>query len=165
MWYFIIGIIAVTGIILGCTSKSKKIASESNGKDSILPGTNALKDSIIPEYSREDIMRKLLKLSMTPAPEDLSRGAMCYDMAMPPETAAYICPKCSEKTLYERDKFENGYEIIEKVLYDIGACREMVKKIKGINVSLDESQYCRKCSPNVTNPQLCLTTKIPCFAL
>lgn len=50
--------------------------------------------------TRDEIRKRLEELAASAPPKDLSLGAMCYSMAEPPETAAYICPRCGERTLY-----------------------------------------------------------------
>ena len=79
---------------------------------------------------------------------------MCYDVAAPPDRAEYVCPKCGEKTLYVS-------EMAPFVLYEIPTCRTQVSQIKNIEIVLDESQYCKKCSPNIDDPALCLIVKYP----
>jgi hypothetical protein len=111
-------------------------------------------------FKREDIQRRLLDLSKNTAPTELAPGAMCYKPAMPPKSADYTCLKCGEKTLYnlvtaeDRNQTSRAIGIVE---VDIPNCRRTIKLIKGIDVSLDESQFCKKCCPDVKSPKLALT--------
>lgn len=121
-----------------------------------------------PEVEREALSKKLEELSNQLAPPDLKPGAMCYDQAAPPERAEYVCPKCKEKTLYAlaqdggtippEDSVELS-RIAADLNYQLSSCRRLVKEIKGLNVELDESQFCRKCHPEVKNPQLGLIVR------
>ena len=96
---------------------------------------------------------------------------MCYDTAFPPDRIEYVCPSCGEKTLYARK--EHGEEQTSEVednlratgrdkvrAYDrveeIAKCRGAIKDIQGIKAELDESQFCRRCRPNVEDPVLFL---------
>jgi hypothetical protein len=77
-------------------------------------------------------------------------GAMCYKMAAPLQRIEYICPVCGERTLYDLN-----YNDVDN-LYDY---RALVKQITKIEVKLDESQFCKKCSKNITDPHFCLLVK------
>jgi hypothetical protein len=110
---------------------------------------------------RTAIQTMLKKLAETPAPERLSFGAMCYEMALPPTRADYVCPKCGERTLYgdsttdTKGQLSSGAAMV--VDEEISACRREVQelhRLAGDAVTLDESQFCRKCSPTVTDPKL-----------
>jgi hypothetical protein len=108
-------------------------------------------------------IRALLKrLADTPAPNKTSTGAMCYSVAPSPPRAEYICPKCGERTLYDDSKLkpEKQREYgVDEVRWEIPACRrelQELRKVAGDAVALDESQFCRKCSPKITEPKLVL---------
>ena len=106
----------------------------------------------IQSLSRSDIQQRLGKLLKAPVPEKLQFGAKCYEMAAPPERAEYVCPKCGEKTLYTKSEAE----IVE---WKIPDTRRNFKELQGMpskGFSLDESQFCRKCSPNVKTPKIVL---------
>lgn len=49
---------------------------------------------------RDEMRKRLEELAKSAPPKDLSSGAMCYEMATPPERAEYVCPACGDKTLY-----------------------------------------------------------------
>ena len=57
----------------------------------------------IGKLSQTRINEMLEKLETTQAPEP-RMGAMCYDMAGPPNRVEYVCPVCGEKTLYTEQK-------------------------------------------------------------
>lgn len=153
MWYLAISILAIISLIFGITGILKtKPESPSTGQtlrvDHRLQ-TMAPRDSINGKSSREEIEKKLTKLAKSPAPTSLKPGAMCYDMAGPPERVEYVCPICGEKTLYTDDK-------TYFIFYDLQTCRTAITSIEGLDIRLDEKQFCKKCSPDVTKPELCL---------
>ncbi|HBX51443.1 MAG: hypothetical protein A2275_14350 [Bacteroidetes bacterium RIFOXYA12_FULL_35_11] len=142
MWYIaVLIIIFLAGAFF--------LATGTKGNSSEKYSEQAPPDSGKKIISRQELVNKLQKLSDTEAPKNLEMGAMCYKTAGPPERAEYVCPKCGEKTIYHR----NNTRFIEK---EIPACRGLVSKIKDMEISLDESEYCRKCSPSVTEPELCI---------
>ncbi len=159
MWYLGVVIVFALGFIIsfskfGFNNKafSKTTAKNTNAKSQETNKDNEAgnqKKRIF--YSRKDIKKKLLELFSKPKPKTLAMGAMCYEMAAPPERAEYVCPACGEKTIYtiKRSEFIQWY---------LPQARRMIKNlnIKGIGVKLDESQFCKKCSPKIENPQLCL---------
>ena len=115
-------------------------------------------------FMHRSALRNLLNsLSKTKTPEFLGIGAMCYYPTMPPDKIDYNCPKCGSKTHYENeiseleinDKEVKYYDLIESV-YDIPNCHRTLKMIRKLDVSLDESQFCKKCSPDIEKPKLVL---------
>lgn len=104
--------------------------------------------------TREEIARRLKTLSASEPPKNLSMGAMCYAPRIyNPQKAEYVCPKCGAKTLYP--------ERMEQLIIDIPKCRRYVKEIRQIALQLDESQFCKKCSPSVKSPSLVLVVSYP----
>lgn len=93
-----------------------------------------------------DINRLLTRLAEKPVPTNLSFGAMCYDMAAPPERADYVCPTCGTKTIHALIK--KGQRIgwnapalrVEQYRVDIAELRKL-----GLDAKLDESFLCSKC--------------------
>lgn len=154
MWYIVACIIAVAGMIVGLIS----IVKASAAPEEEIPAGQRVDhrgmpvnppDSITGSYSRDEVQKKLKKLASSPAPAMLKPGAMCYSVAMPPDSAEYVCPKCGEKTFYTES-------YVYMVKYDIPSCRSAVKTMPGLKVELDESEFCRKCSPAVKSPALCM---------
>ena len=162
MWYLIIIIILIFGV--ACTSKIKtqsnnKAGKNINTKDKI----EIVNDTIKPLYSKKQIEEKLNNLANTPPPTDLSFGAMCYSIAISSiDKFSYICPICSEKTIYNKNKIdENDWWNVKNVLeYGLASCRREIEKVNGINIKLDESQFCGHCSPKIEKPELCLLVNI-----
>ena len=120
----------------------------------------------------DTISSRLRELNSGPKPLLIKHiDAMCYDTAFPPDRLEYVCPACREKTLYARRETEEKSSIeVEDIMRSlqkqreqpyycvekIEDCRRTIKNIKGIHVELDESQFCRKCRPDVTHPVLLL---------
>jgi len=75
-------------------------------------------------------------------------GAMCYDMAAPVNRVQYHCPVCEESTSY--------YSTFGDNIGDLYNIRLSISRITKIDVKLDESQFCKKCSPDVKNPEYCI---------
>jgi rRNA maturation protein Nop10 len=112
----------------------------------------------IHQYSRSELKEKLKILAATPVPMDsISFGAMCYAIAVRKhqhiEKETYHCPKCGSKTVYHSDEYSYSY-----LKYTLPACEALIKEIEGIDLSIDPSQFCKKCS-NIAEPQLGLIAK------
>ena len=88
---------------------------------------------------------------------------MCYDAAESLDRVDYVCPKCGERTLYDDSKLEAKKRFKEGVSKVVGeeipGCRREIteiRKVAGDVFVLDESQFCRKCSPTIVEPKLVL---------
>jgi hypothetical protein len=140
MWYNIIFIIVIfIAVVAGFSGYSF-----AKGNSGYTPDKIKLADA-------------LEKLRKTPAKQPSVNnkpveplGAMCYEVATPLERIEYICPVCGEKTLYYSD-----YDDVD----NLRDYRALVKQITKIEVKLDESQFCKKCSKNITDPHFCLLVK------
>ncbi|MGV8120204.1 MAG: hypothetical protein AB2L14_10635 [Candidatus Xenobiia bacterium LiM19] len=160
MIYVLSGIFIVLLILSLSFSGCGKTAGPSS-PGSLRPGAAVASPQTKPatqNLSREEIAAKLKKLSESPPPKDLKMGAECYKVAMPPDRAEYLCPVCGQRTLYASEKKGRSADagFIEE---DLPECRRLIKEIKGLDVSLNESEYCRKCSPDAKNPALILVVK------
>ncbi len=109
----------------------------------------------LPRGSRAGIADRLAALAREPAPTDLSRGAMCYAPMPEPPRVEYLCPACGERTVYPASG-EGYYACLR-----IDACRRLVGEIRGLDVRLDESEFCAKCRPGTISPRLTLVLKVP----
>jgi hypothetical protein len=108
---------------------------------------------------RAAIKAMLKKLVDSPPPKDLKSGAMCYKPMQLPIRADYVCPKCGERTLYDATKLKNVAGMPHVVEWEIPSCRrefQLLRKVAGDAIAFDESQFCKKCAPKVTNPKLIL---------
>ena len=112
--------------------------------------------NILP-FSKEDLKARLRKLKDSPTPEKLNFGAMCYDMAASPNRIEYVCPACGEKTLYANETnpdLFNQSSSIHTLLFDLQHIRNKKETMKKWNILIDESQFCKNCSPNIKTPEL-----------
>lgn len=142
-----------------CYSQTPAAPAPASGPPPAATTTEGVKS-----LDREQIREMLKKLSDSPPPKKLSAGAMCYSMAAPPQVGTFICPKCGERTLYDESEKAPPLDRAEKgtarlVEWEVPACRRQIaaiRKLVGDSVTLDESQFCRKCSPNTTSPKLVL---------
>lgn len=136
----------------GCRGLSKFDIPKSNSPVSVIQPA-ATPSLITSNLTREEIAQRLKKLAVSKPSNQIECIATCYKMASNPVRSEYVCPKCGEKTLY------NSYAGI--VLRDIPECRRLVKeiKIKGLNIELDDSEFCKKCNSGIKNPQLSLIVK------
>lgn len=149
MWNSFIFFLTSAFVALGfrvTVSKSNIKSMDENDNKSISP-----EDSIKGPFTTKNIHDRLVSLSKKPAPKELKMGAMCYEMAAPPQRVEYVCPKCGAKTLYASNYVNT--------IQNISSCRSQVESFKGLNAKLDESEFCKKCSPKIKDPQLCLEIK------
>jgi hypothetical protein len=149
MWYIFIFVIIAAGALFtglfGCANPSKTVGNDY--------GTGQTPfDTIKGLFSKQQIKEKLEALANAPAPEVLKTGAMCYKIAAPPDRTEYICPVCGERTVYTDDLAR----FIER---DLPVCRTLADSINGIGFTLDEKSFCKKCSPDVKEPSLCIQIK------
>ena len=107
--------------------------------------------------SKNELSEKLRALSKSEATKTFSDGAMCYKPSMPKDSAEYVCPKCAARTQYSKNRATAV--LIDRELPQI---RTALKAIHGLDVSVDESQLCRKCTPHAPEwPQVALVVKHP----
>lgn len=117
-------------------------------------------DSMNRRPDREEIALRLRKLAESPSPSELDMGAMCYDMAEPPDRIDYVCPVCGEKTLYS---FESDERIADMFMlqFELNECRRITHNLIGLDAELDETEFCMRCRPEVTEPVLVLKVRYP----
>lgn len=141
--------------------------------------------------SREDIQKQLAVIAKSPPPLGQPPGAMCYKVAAPPSRIDYVCPTCGEKTLYAYDaqgfnhtptsesddpnvvflsylahlesiaKNTKSRSMCHVVYFDLGHSRRLIPWIKKLDIELDESQFCKHCSPNIEEPKIGLIIRYP----
>lgn len=158
----ILVIILSSGFLIACKAKIDKDKLPENTNNMQVNGNNDIPgDSIKPLFSKKQIELKLKKLANTPPPSDLAVGAMCYSPRMNDTTNfEYICPVCGEKTIYS-DIGNNWEWSVESLEQNLWASRREVAKIKGVNIKLDETQFCKHCGVNHDKmPELCLLVNI-----
>ena len=111
-------------------------------------GVVAVKTRDLKGLNRQQIQQMLQRVA-TAKPPAPKMGAMCYDMAAPPNRAEYVCPVCGEKTLYTQQQ-------ARRVSWELETCRRLMKEIASSAVTLDESSWCKKCQPDAKEPALAL---------
>jgi len=99
--------------------------------------------------SKAEILKKLKELKNKPIPTELSTGAMCYKVAMPPDRIDYICPVCGEKTLYLKNP-------AFPILKELPSMRSLVKPLEKYGIVLDERALCKKCQTQTSEKTVCL---------
>jgi hypothetical protein len=109
-------------------------------------------DTVKHFLTKEEIAAKLISLAKSSPPTKLSEGAMCYKVAGPPRRAEYICPTCGAKTIYT----DNEAYWINR---ELPTCRATIKTIKCLDIKLNESQFCKKCSPKTEDPSIGIILK------
>ncbi len=153
--------LAIACLAVGC--KEEKQDTQPPAKISSTNSTTML--------TREDLRKRLNKLAAigidnVPTTE---KGAMCYYMPPPPNRTDYICPKCGERTIYTNQTTLDGEQPSQTIdgiaLYNVNqlpAIRREIGALRslGLDASLDESEFCGKCKPNVPRPLLCLSVKM-----
>ena len=132
-------------------------------------------DTVSYLFSKAQIEERLEYLSSSPTP---SSYWSCGNPPFSCPIISYICSTCGGETLYGSDsyvipkkefiqnrmgyfepKFFN-YEAYIIVYREIAKIRKEIQEVKGINISLDESEFCKYCSPYTTNPSLNLSVNI-----
>lgn len=104
------------------------------------PGTTITVNKVT-SLTKAQLKEMLARIEKSTAPPE-KMGAMCYDMAAPPERADYLCPKCGRKTVYVKS-------MAIMISQDLVSVRRMlldVKKIAQLDISLDESALCKGCA-------------------
>jgi hypothetical protein len=162
MWYMIIAGCLIVGVFFTSRLRSCNTPSQSENITSSINSSDNISDTIKGMFSRKQIDLKLKNLAETTPPTNLSYGAKCYSKAyFNNNVFEYICPVCGEKTIYKKKNGDNNFFLIENILaFDLEICRKQIEKVKGINILLDESEFCNKCKPNKKNPSLCLKVNI-----
>ena len=109
---------------------------------------------------RAAVQKMLKRLANSAPPEKTSIGAMCYKPAGSSDRVDYLCPKCGERTLYVRHRQglpdDPVVWIVDK---ELPKCRREFQELRKVAydaIEFDESQFCRKCSPEVTSPRIAI---------
>lgn len=149
MWYLILALIAVAGLIFGYSSLTSCSGNVNQNNHPQVPP-----DSIKPLYSKDEVLILLEDLAQTKVKDNLNPGAMCYSPKPITQRAEYTCPLCGEKTLYT-------YSEAEVVEDEIPACRRLASRFDKSTLFIDETQFCSKCrKDSVDEPKICLVTKL-----
>jgi len=139
------GLLTMVLIVIGCLWLT---GCGQAGKEQETPDQgSAVTTNAVKGLSRSKIQQKLKKLSESPAPKHLKPGACCYDTATMLERIEYVCPQCGEKTLYTNEA---------PTLVAARRALNVLQERAGNAFSLDESEFCRKCRPDIKEPKLFL---------
>jgi hypothetical protein len=113
--------------------------------------------AVVP-LSRDEIARRLRKLSEMPAPPTQILGAMCYEpMAPASDQVRYVCPVDGTVVVFPVAHAQVARHA-QRIRQQLAEVRDL-----GLDVSLDESDLCPKCrgSRPVTSPALTLVVRYP----
>lgn len=144
--------VAIILTIFGCGKGPSAQNQSKNSNQNASSLNNQIPDKI--SLSRDALKKYLRQLANSQPPTKLAIGAMCYEVAAMPNRSEYVCPECGEKTLYTSGP-ENW------IIQNLSNYRRRAKLITKLSVELDESQFCKKCSPEVTKPHIALIIRYP----
>ncbi|MEN6307306.1 MAG: hypothetical protein ABFD91_06070 [Anaerohalosphaeraceae bacterium] len=162
--HYILLVMILLGLIFLTASCRKEMPSDPNSA-----GVTVTTVSSCGFLSQEQVRQQLQKIAQSPRPKIKAPGAMCYAVvANSPDYAEYICPKCSSRTQHysqtqnplNKEIIYNG-KAISALTYELDACRRKIKEVPKLSVELDESQFCKHCSPDVKTPSLVLIIHYP----
>ena len=141
MWYIVpLCAVLIVSTVFGI-SKNRDRTNAKSGSLNLYVNSPS-----IGSQSRSDINLLLSRLENEEPPESVM-GAMCYAPMGQPSSAEYVCPICSEKTIY-------GSSYASFIDRELSGCSRLVESINlntDFEVSLDERLYCDFCSPDSTN--------------
>ena len=148
------GIIALL-LLIGCLVLAGGCSGQSSSPPPVVVSAKGIQS-----LDRAAIRAMLKRLADTAPPTKDTMGASCYGPRPPITRSDYVCPHCSERTLYEENSEKQGmHGIADVVDREIPECRREyieLRKVAHEAVVLDEAQFCRKCSPDVTEPAILL---------
>jgi predicted RNA-binding Zn-ribbon protein involved in translation (DUF1610 family) len=153
----VIAVLCVFGLSCRKSTPSNSTGGEPQGTVTIFSGKF---------LSHQEIQKQLALIARKPAPKKLAMGAMCYAVAVTSSRIDYVCPTCGEKMLYalEDSSDKTKRDIQWKAISDIQSLeslRRLAQQIKKLDISLNESQFCKHCHPDVIEPKLGLIVKYP----
>ena len=175
MKYLSIVLTAVMGLFFTQTVVAQSDSEASESKT----------DTVSVLLSKKQIMEKLELLPDTLPQSPIPRRYYPLYSVGGISSIAYICPICGTETKYghyrewlgnlgkeEYTKNDFGnFEPICFVFYDddenfqivawgMKYCKREIQEIKGIHIALDESEFCKYCSPSIKDPKLGLLVNI-----
>ena len=110
------------------------------------------------DSSQAHIRKHLRLLAQTSAPQSLIPRGTCYIQALPPNRVEYACPECGNKTLYANPEGKRDSNV-RFIARELQACRRLVSQIQGLNAKLDESSFCKSCTPDAGKRELVLVVE------
>jgi hypothetical protein len=162
MEYLVTLLFVIFVVICLSFSGSREAARASSGRQNLPPALMARQPSPLEtgNLTKEEIRRRLEKISTCSPPRELKTGAMCYAPRLLPERVDYICPLCGQKTLYVSSKGDNIAQM-EYIIESLPECRRLAKQAKGVVLHIDEKEFCRKCTPGGATHKLSLVVSYP----
>lgn len=109
------------------------------------------------KLTRDEIKSRLERIAEEEPPHCYGPMAMCYSPASPPEEVVYTCPVCLHRTVHNDP--DKAWDINATLEWKLEHIRDSITKIRGIEVTLDEREFCRRCSPGIETPSLRLLIK------
>ncbi len=104
----------LAGGIVSCSEKSPQSKAPASGA-SVIPAAR------LAGLSKAEIKKLLVEIEAA-KPTEPHLFAGCYDVMLPPQATEYVCPVCSEKTLYTKEQFWAFQE-------DLDSCRRFLSYI------------------------------------
>jgi hypothetical protein len=157
MYYLIIGAVLVLSTVLLLVAGISFGARGSSAQPRVGPRPLTAQAQKAPT-PRGELEQRLKALSESQGPPPNHQGASCYAPRALPERADYVCPKDGTKTQY-------GYQQAELVRNELPGMRTILKEIEALKpaftVKLEESEFCKKCSPKVKEPAATLVVGYP----
>jgi hypothetical protein len=157
-YLILVAVLAATAavvLLFGACSRTPDAKAQEQVKPP--PVTEETKQALTP---RAEIEQRLKALAENPGPKPDLQGASCYAPRPMLMRAEYTCPKDGSKTQYTSSGMLAGL-----VADDLPAARGMITQIQALKPSftlaLDESEFCRTCSPDVKDPAIILVVGYP----
>ena len=148
MWYWIIPLIGAVCLIVGFGGWSILSAKQSStGASTVVKSVTVTTNRFLTRGELRDRLQKLAESA--PINIEYQPGAMCYKVAAPPNRIEYVCPVDGHKTLYTNSQAIFIYQ-------ELFSMRNYVNAITNIRVRLDESEFCKVCTPEATDPKIYL---------
>lgn len=106
--------------------------------------------SLTPGCVKTGIEELLNNVADTLVPDDVQMGAMCYEVAMPPERTEYVCLTCGKKTIHATGQAGEWWDSPSLCVQQY---RTVIHKLNmlGLDVKLDEAFLCSACKKDGTS--------------
>lgn len=158
-------VLVLLAVLAGCGAKEKPAATKPDDATPVPTVKDASADKNA--LTREQLVQRLRDLAKSEPPKTLAFGAECYKTASLPTSNSHVCSKCGQTTLHAlpdaaSEAARAAVWQIQLVLdRELPACRRTIKEIVGLTAELDDTQFCKKCSPDAAKPQLVLVVRVP----
>jgi hypothetical protein len=133
--YYLLALVVMVILLVAGVNYSKNKASDSAKPDTVAVLSNTQHKFL----NLKDIQKQLEVIAKTPPPMKLSLGAMCYEPVEPSNRMEYVCPVCSEKTIYSTgnqtslsSQEKQNRQNVLFVLQRLEECHRLVSQIHNI---------------------------------